>query len=110
MKPQERKRVEDAELEFLDAALTLSTGAAYTKEQLQGALQSYFPQYGDDENTIAEKTARRLNLTDSARLAAGKAAALVPSTSPHLNALPAAGGAARLVRDPVTGVYRYVTE
>ena len=110
MKPQERKRVEDAELEFLDAALTLSTGAAYTKEQLQGALQSYFPQYGDDELTIAEKTARRLNLTDSARLAAGKAAALVPSTSPYLNALPAAGGAARLVRDPVTGVYRYVTE
>ena len=88
MKPQERKRVEDAELEFLDAALTLSTGAAYTKEQLQGALQSYFPQYGDDELTIAEKTARRLNLTDSAKLAAGKAAALVPGTSPYLNRPP----------------------
>ena len=88
-KPEERKRVEDAEMEFLDAGLTLSTGAAYTKEQLQGARQSYFPQYGDDANTIAAKNARRLNLIESAKLAAGKAAALVPARSPFLDQAPA---------------------
>ena len=89
IKPEERKRVEDAEMEFLDAALTLSTGAAYTAAQLQGARQSYFPQYGDDATTIAAKNARRLNLTESAKLAAGKAAPLVSARSPFLDQTPA---------------------
>ena len=43
----ERQRVESAQLDILDAALTLGTGAAYTREQLQGYRKSYFPQIGD---------------------------------------------------------------
>jgi hypothetical protein len=72
--PQARQRVEAAQLDALDAALTLATGAAYTREQLEGHRRSYFPQIGDDAKTIADKTARRENLMRSARIAAGRAA------------------------------------
>lgn len=79
LKPEERKRVEDAQLEFLDAALTLSTGAAYTREQLLGAQQSYFPKFGDDPGTLAEKDARRKQLIESARMAAGRMSSGIPA-------------------------------
>lgn len=45
--PETRQRVESAQLDILDAALTLGTGAAYTSEQLEGYRKSYFPQIGD---------------------------------------------------------------
>jgi len=76
--PAERKRVEDAQLDFLDAALTLATGAAYTEFQLKGAMQSYFPKFGDDAQTIAEKETRRKNLMEAARLSAGTMSSAVP--------------------------------
>lgn len=69
-----RQRVEAAQLDILDAALTLGTGAAYTKEQLEGYRKSYFPQIGDDPNTIADKTARLNNVIEAAKVAAGNAA------------------------------------
>jgi len=76
--PEERKRVEDAQLDFLDAALTLATGAAYTEFQLKGAMQSYFPKFGDDAATIAEKELRRKNLMEAARISAGTMSGAVP--------------------------------
>jgi hypothetical protein len=87
--PEERKRVEDAQLDFLDAALTLATGAAYTEFQLKGAMQSYFPKFGDDAQTIADKELRRKNLMEAARISAGSVSGAVP---------PVGGGAA-----PATG-------
>jgi hypothetical protein len=71
---QERQRVEAAQLDLLDAALTLGTGAAYTKEQLRGYARSYFPQIGDDEKTVADKHARLQNIIGAARISAGRAA------------------------------------
>jgi len=79
-----RQRVEASQLDILDAALTLGTGAAYTKEQLEGYRQSYFPVYGDKPKTIADKQARLKNVIDAANLAAGKAAKLVPTPSPDM--------------------------
>jgi len=76
--PEERKRVEDAQLDFLDSALTLATGAAYTEFQLKGAMQSYFPKFGDDATTIAEKELRRKNLMEAARISAGTMSGAVP--------------------------------
>jgi hypothetical protein len=69
-----RQRVEAAQLDILDAALTLGTGAAYTKEQLEGYRKSYFPQLGDSKKTIEDKQARLANVIDAARVAAGRAA------------------------------------
>ena len=86
--PEERKKVEDAQLDFLDAALTLATGAAYTEFQLKGAMQSYFPKFGDDATTIAEKELRRKNLMEAARISAGSMGGAVPTVP----ATPAAGG------------------
>jgi hypothetical protein len=89
--PEERKRTEDAQLDFLDAALTLATGAAYTEFQLKSAMQTYFPKFGDDAATIAEKELRRQNLMEAARISAGSMSGAVPAV-PAVPAIPAAGG------------------
>lgn len=78
---QGRQRVEAAQLDMLDAALTLGTGAAYTKEQLRGYARSYFPQIGDDAKTVSDKKARLDNLIQAAEIAAGRAADLVKTPS-----------------------------
>lgn len=71
--PEARQRVEAAQLDMLDAALTLNTGAAYTKEQLQGLTKSYFPQIGDSDKTVADKKRRLDDLIQTARIRAGRA-------------------------------------
>jgi len=86
-----RQRVEAAQLDILDAALTLGTGAAYTKEQLEGYRQAYFPAYGDEPKTIADKKARLQNVISAANIAAGKAAKSV-ATPPPLTLPNARGG------------------
>jgi hypothetical protein len=69
-----RQRVEAAQLDMLDAALTLGTGAAYTREQLEGYRRSYFPQIGDDDATVADKQKRLETVIRAARISAGRAA------------------------------------
>lgn len=68
-----RQQIEAAQLDFLDSALTLGTGAAYTREQIEGYRQSYFPQLGDTDETIASKQTRLRALLMSARVKAGGA-------------------------------------
>ena len=82
-----RQRVEAAQLDVIDAALTLGTGAAYTKEQLEGYRKSYFPQIGDTDAQIKDKTARRENLINAAKIAAGKQNTTLPPSAPPI-ALP----------------------
>lgn len=72
--PETRQQVEAAQLELLDAALTLGTGAAYTKEQLLNYQKSYFPQLGDKPGTIKDKANRLNKLLESAQIKAGRAA------------------------------------
>lgn len=74
-----RQRVEAAQLDLLDASLTLATGAAYTKEQLEGYRASYFPQINDDKKTIEDKEQRLQTVLKAARLAAGRAAPTTPN-------------------------------
>jgi hypothetical protein len=88
MTGQNRQRVESAQLDILDAALTLGTGAAYTREQLQGYRKSYFPQIGDSDKAVADKEARLQNLIRAAETKAGRSAA---DTAPNA---PAGGPAA----------------
>lgn len=83
-----RQRVEAAQLDVLDAALTLGTGAAYTREQLEGYRKSYFPQIGDTPATIKDKEARLGNVIEAAKIAAGRAA----NTAKGGATAPAAGG------------------
>lgn len=69
----QRQIIEGAQLDVLDAALTLRTGAAYTREQLEGYRKSYFPQVGEPESVVKAKQVRLENLLDSAYMAAGRA-------------------------------------
>lgn len=74
MTSPERQQIEAAQIDALDAALTLGTGAAYTREQLDGYRKSYFPQLGDSDATVADKERRREILFRSATIKAGRAA------------------------------------
>ena len=69
-----RQRANAAQLDALDAALTLGTGATYTKEQLANFKTQYFPQIGDDAKTIESKKNRFETIVNAARTAAGRAA------------------------------------
>jgi hypothetical protein len=71
----DRQRVEAAQLDALDAALTLNTGAAYTKEQLQGLSRAYFAQPSDDDQTVLDKQKRLQSLIETARVRAGSGGA-----------------------------------
>lgn len=68
---EDRRIVHDAQRDVLDALLTLSTGAAYTPEQLSGQMASYFPQYGDTQTEIATKNERMKSLIESVKINAG---------------------------------------
>lgn len=68
-----RQIVNGAQRDALDALLYLATGAAYNKEQLQGAFEAYIPSYTDDKGTREAKQARMTNLIQDAKIRAGKA-------------------------------------
>lgn len=68
-----RQIVYGAQRDALDALLYLATGAAYNKEQLQGAWDSYMPAYTDDTATKTAKQARLGTLLEDAKTRAGKA-------------------------------------
>lgn len=98
MTAADRQVVETNQLDLLDAALTLGTGAAYTKEQLEGYRQTYFPQIGDEPEAVAEKQ-RKLNvILQAARVKAGSAAPLIDKAIQSIGGegpttLPTAAGA-----------------
>ena len=84
-----RQQAAAAQLDALDAALTLSTGAAYTREQIEGLRNSYFPQVGDDPATVEAKQQRFESLVNSAYIAAGRAAPQVgQALKPRTNGAP----------------------
>lgn len=94
LRPEARQRVEAAQLDALDAALTLNTGAAYTREQLQGLSRSYFAQPGDDDKTVADKGNRLQSLIDTARLRAGEKGAAMTDAAQTKNAARTGGATA----------------
>lgn len=70
----DRQVVEADQTDFIDAALTLGTGAAYTAEQLEGYRRAYFPQLGDSAEAVQAKQKKLEVLLAAARLKAGNAA------------------------------------
>jgi hypothetical protein len=86
--PSQRQIIEDSQLDVLDAALTLRTGAAYTREQLLGMRGTYFPRIGDSPETVKAKQGRLETLLSSAYIASGRA------TPDRVSAMPSANPAA----------------
>jgi hypothetical protein len=89
--PESRQQVEAAQYDILDSALTLGTGAAYTREQLESYRQSYFPQLGDKPKTVADKAKRLEGLLDAAYKKAGRAAPTATQPQPSMT-MPATQG------------------
>ena len=85
----QRQIVESAQLDILDAALTLGTGAAYTQAQLEGYRKSYFPQIGDKPENVVSKRARLQNILRSAEIASGRAKVptQIPSSGADLSSI-----------------------
>jgi hypothetical protein len=94
--PELRQRTAAAQLDILDAALTLGTGAAYNKEQLEAYRQSYFPQIGDGPGTVADKQERLRVLLEAAKAKAGSGAGMIDQALAVMgaNAPPAKEGGA----------------
>jgi hypothetical protein len=83
----ERQIVRAAQYDILDSALTLGTGAAYTKEQIEGYREAYFPKLGDDEATVRSKNEALRQLLVNARVKAGRAAPDVDAAIAALSGL-----------------------
>jgi hypothetical protein len=73
VRSSDRQQADSAQLDALDAALTLATGAAYTRDQLQNLRKSYFPQIGDSDENVKAKQARFETIVKTARIASGRA-------------------------------------
>lgn len=80
--PESRQQVEAAQYDILDSALTLGTGAAYTREQLESYRKSFFPQLGDKPKNIEDKAKRLQGVLDAAYTKAGRAAPQQSLTQP----------------------------
>jgi hypothetical protein len=93
-----RQIVSGAQRDALDAMLYLATGAAYNKEQLEGQMEAYIPQYTDKPERVASKQAAMRELINNAKVRAGKAwtpemeSAVQSLTNPTSAAAPAGGG------------------
>lgn len=103
----QRRRANAAQLDALDAALTLATGAAYTKEQLEALRTSYFPQIGDDAATRADKQARFEAIVNVAKIRAGRAAPLIDQALPQRGAPAQQGGGRSPLKQNADGSYTY---
>jgi hypothetical protein len=84
MTPAQRQIVEDSQLDVLDAALTLRTGAAYTPVQLTAMRSTYFPVLGDKPAAITAKKQRLETLLEGAYIASGRATPARVSTPPPI--------------------------
>lgn len=87
----EHQQVRAAQIDILDAALTLGTGAAYTKEQIEGYREAYFPKLGDSPETVASKQQALKSLLVNARTKAGRAAPDIEKALASLDALGTSG-------------------
>jgi hypothetical protein len=70
----DRQQIIANQLDALDAALTLGTGAAYTREQLENYRRAYFPQLNDKPDVARAKQRKFLDLLKAAEIKAGRAA------------------------------------
>ena len=94
--PSARQQVEANQLNALDALLTIGTGQAYNKEQLEGYRKTYFAQLGDSPETAAAKRRAFEEVVQQAKAVAGKNAYLIDEAlygKPSAPKTPKSGGA-----------------
>ena len=101
-----RQQYRQAQENWVTANLRPESGAVIGVEEMEKEITKYFPQASDSPETIAQKQRARRDTELAMTVRAGPAYKQVEKA---VAARPQAG-TPRLVRDPVTGVLRYVTE
>ncbi len=70
-KSEDRKKIEQAERNFVNAVLRKESGAAISDSEFESAKSQYFPQAGDTESVLAQKRLNRQTAVDGMRLSGG---------------------------------------
>jgi hypothetical protein len=101
-----RQQYRQAQENWVTANLRPESGAVIGVEEMEKEITKYFPQVSDRPETIAQKQRARRDTELAMTVRAGPAYKQVEKA---VAARPQAG-TPRLVRDPVTGVLRYIAE
>lgn len=101
------QQYDQAAQDWIRAKLRKESGAAIGADEMKQEYATYFPMVGDTPEKIAQKAEARRVVTLGMGKSAGKA---YQPYVPPAPAAPAAARPARLVRDPQTGIFRYVQE
>lgn len=99
---ENRQRVLQAQEAWVRAKLRKESGAAIGKDEMEKEIKTFFPQYGDEPATIAQKMALRRQAEQGLAVQAGPALSQVPGVveSPQMQT---GTGPRRLVYNPQTG-------
>ena len=114
-----RQQYRQAQENWVTANLRPESGAVIGVEEMEKEITKYFPQTNDAAKTIEQKARARRDTELAMTVRAGPAYKQVEKAVAAQNAPMAAqnapmaapsAGVPRLVRDPATGIFRYVTE
>jgi hypothetical protein len=100
------QQYDQAAQDWIRAKLRKESGAAIGADEMKQEYATYFPMVGDTPEKIQQKAEARRVVTLGMGKSAGKAYEPYRPATPA----PAAARPARLMRDPQTGIYRYVQE
>jgi hypothetical protein len=101
-----RQQYRQAQENWVTANLRPESGAVIGADEMEKEINKYFPQTNDKPETIAQKQRARRDTELAMIVRAGPAYKQIEKA---VAARPQPG-AARLVQDPATGIFRYVTE
>jgi hypothetical protein len=101
-----RQQYRQAQENWVTANLRPESGAVIGAEEMEKEITKYFPQASDKPETIAQKAQARRDTELAMIVRAGPAYKQIEKAV----AARSQPGAARLVQDPATGIFRYVTE
>jgi hypothetical protein len=104
----ETQMYDQAAMDWIRAKLRKESGAVIGEQEARDEYATYFPMVGDTPQKIQQKAETRRVATLAMQKTAGKA--YTPYAPPAPAPAPAAARPARLMRDPQTGIYRYVQE
>ena len=106
-----RKQYRQAQENWVSANLRPESGAVLGTDEIQKEIVKYFPQTSDDPETIAQKARARRDTELAVKVRAGPAYQQLKKQAEARDAAEMGSARpARLVRDPATGIYRYVQE
>ena len=109
-----RQQYRQAQENWVTANLRPESGAVIGPDEMEKEIAKYFPQTNDAQKTIEQKQRARRDTELAMTVRAGPAYKQIEKQVAAQNAAAQApaptAGVPRLVKDPVTGLYRYVTE